>query len=60
MKNVPTYFLLHRVGMLGIPFYGDGISAAIIGFVVLIVLYFALNYGKTVDKKASSICNLYA
>ena len=39
------------VGMLGIPFYGDGISAAIIGFVVLIVLYFALNYGKTVDKK---------
>ena len=38
-------FLL-AVGMLGIPFYGYGWSAAVIGVVVLAVLYFCLNFKK--------------
>ena len=36
-------FLL-SVGMLGIPFYGFGISAAVIGIVILVALWFALNF----------------
>ena len=43
-------FLL-SVGMLGIPFYGYGWSAVAIGVVVLVALWFVLNYHKTVDKK---------
>ena len=35
---------LASVGMLGIPFYGYGWSAAIIGIVVLVLLWFVLNY----------------
>ena len=31
-------------GLLGVPFYGYGWSAAIIGVVVLVALWFALNY----------------
>ena len=40
---------LLSVGMLGIPFYGYGWSAFIIGVIVLAVLWFVLNYknGKT-------------
>ena len=40
------------VGMLGIPFYGYGWSAAIIGIVVLALLYFALSRRKVIEKKA--------
>ena len=43
-------FLL-SVGMLGIPFYGYGWSAVAIGVVVLVALWFVLNYHKTIDKK---------
>ena len=39
------------VGMLGIPFYGWGWSAAIIGAVVLVALWFLLGYKRTVEKK---------
>ena len=39
--------------MLGIPFYGYGWSAVVIG-VVLIALWFGLNYKHTVDKKRVS------
>ena len=38
-------FLL-AVGMLGIPFYGYGWSAAVIGIVVLAILYLCLNFKK--------------
>ncbi len=38
-------FLL-AVGMLGIPFYGYGWSAAVIGVVVLAILYLCLNFKK--------------
>ena len=38
-------FLL-AIGMLGIPFYGYGWSAAVIGIVVLAVLYLCLNFKK--------------
>ena len=38
-------FLL-AIGMLGIPFYGYGWSAAVIGIVVLAVLYFCLSFKK--------------
>ena len=39
------------VGMLGIPFYGWGWSAAIIGAVVLVALWFLLGYKRTIEKK---------
>ena len=43
---------LTAFGMLGIPFYGYGWSAALIGILVLTILYFVLNYKrKTTDKK---------
>ena len=34
------------VGMLGIPFYGHGISSVVIGVVAMVALYFVLNYAK--------------
>ena len=40
------------IAMLGIPFYGYGWSAVAIGVVVIAVLWFVLNYKKTVEKKA--------
>lgn len=39
------------VGMLGIPFYGYGWSAAVIGIVVLAILYFLLGRKRLVDKQ---------
>ena len=39
------------VAMLGIPFYGFGWSAVVIGVVILALIWFALNYKHTVDKK---------
>ena len=48
-KRQNIAFLL-AMAMLGIPFYGHGWSAAIIGIVVLAVLWFVLGYKK--DKKA--------
>ncbi len=38
-------------GMLGVPFYGYGWSAAIIGAIVLVILWFVLNYKKTIEGK---------
>ena len=40
------------IALLGIPFYGYGWSAVIIGVVVLALLWWVLNYKKTVEKKA--------
>ena len=40
------------VALLGIPFYGYGWSAVVIGVVVLAVLWWVLNYKKTIEKKA--------
>ncbi len=40
------------VGMLGIPFYGYGWSAGVIGIVVLALLYFVLSRRKVIEKKA--------
>lgn len=34
------------IGMLGIPFYGHGISSVVIGVVAMVALYFVLNYAK--------------
>lgn len=39
------------VGMLGIPFYGFGWSAVVIGIIVLVALWFVLGYRKRVEKK---------
>ncbi|MBR1504670.1 MAG: DUF2723 domain-containing protein [Prevotella sp.] len=47
-KRQNMAFLL-AVAMLGIPFYGHGWSAAIIGIVVLVILWFVLGYKKTVS-----------
>ena len=49
-KRQNIAFLL-SVGMLGIPFYGYGWSAVVIGVSVLAALWFALNYHKTIEKK---------
>ena len=39
------------IGMLGIPFYGWGWKAVIIGVVVLVALWFVLNYKKKIENK---------
>ncbi len=39
------------VGMLGIPFYGYGWSAAVIGIVILALIWVALNRKQKVEKK---------
>ena len=39
------------IGMLGIPFYGWGWQAIIIGVVVLVALWFVLNYKKKIENK---------
>ena len=44
--NVQNIAFLIAVGMLGIPFYGYGWSAFIIGIIVLAVLWFVLKYSK--------------
>ena len=45
-KRQNVAFLL-AIAMLGIPFYGHGWSAAIIGIIVLVILWFVLNYKQT-------------
>ena len=39
------------VGMLGIPFRGMGWGAALVGIVILVAIYFGLNYRKKADKQ---------
>ena len=39
------------VGMLGIPFRGTEWGAAIIGIIILVAIYFELNYRKKVEKE---------
>lgn len=39
------------VGMLGIPFRGMGWGAAIVGIIILVAIYFGLNYRKKTDKQ---------
>ena len=48
-KRQNLAFLL-GVGMLGIPFYGDGWTAVVIGVVVLAALWFVLNRKLKVEK----------
>ena len=50
LKRQNLAFVL-SVGMLGIPFYGFGWSAVVIGSVVLVALWFVLGYRKRVEKK---------
>lgn len=50
LKRQNLAFVL-SVGMLGIPFYGFGWSAVVIGVVVLVALWFVLGYRKRVEKK---------
>ena len=49
LKRQNLAFVL-AIGMLGIPFYGYGWSAVVIGVIVLAVLWFVLNYKKKEDK----------
>lgn len=49
-KRQNVAFLL-SVALLGIPFYGYGIQAAITGIVVLAILAFVLNYKRVVKSK---------
>ena len=39
------------VGMLGVPFRGTEWGAAIIGIIILVAIYFGLNYRKKVEKQ---------
>ncbi len=39
------------VGMLGIPFRGMGWGAAFVGIIILVAIYFGLNYRKKADKQ---------
>lgn len=50
LKRQNLAFVL-SVGMLGIPFYGFGWSAVVIGVVALVALWFVLGYRKRVEKK---------
>ena len=50
LKRQNLAFVL-SVGMLGIPFYGFGWAAVVIGVVVLVALWFVLGYRKRVEKK---------
>ena len=43
------------IAMLGIPFYGFGWKAVVTGVVVLIALWFVLNYKRTIDKQRVSL-----
>ena len=54
LKRQNLAFVL-SVGMLGIPFYGFGWSAVVIGIVVLVALWFVLGYRKRVER---SLCLL--
>ena len=51
-EKLQNISFLVAFGMLGIPFYGYGWSAAIIGFVVLVILWFVINYKKKIEGKA--------
>ena len=46
-----NFAFLLSVAMLGIPFYGHGWKAFITGVVVLVILWFALKYNYTVNKR---------
>ena len=50
VKRSNIAFLL-SIAMLGIPFYGDGWSAVLIGIIILAALYFIVNKKITVDGK---------
>ena len=49
-KRQNLLFVL-SVGMLGIPFRGMGWGAALVGIVILVAIYFGLNYRKKADKQ---------
>lgn len=53
-KRQNLAFLL-SVAMLGIPFYGYGWSAVVIGIVVLAVLWLGLNYKRKVGKTSENV-----
>ena len=50
IKRENVSFLI-AFGLIGIPFYGYGWSAVLIGIIVLGAVGFALNYKKTVNKR---------
>ena len=50
IKRENISFLL-AFAMLGVPFYGYGWSAVVIGVIVLAILWFVLNHKKIVEKK---------
>jgi uncharacterized protein (UPF0333 family) len=53
-KRENIAFLL-AVAMLGIPFYGYGWSAVVIGIIILAILWFILNYSRVVEKKRVAV-----
>ena len=50
-KKRENISFLIAFGLIGIPFYGYGWSAVIIGIIVLAIVGFLLNYKKTINKR---------
>ena len=50
-EKIQNISFLAAFAMLGIPFYGYGRGAALTGIVVLIALWFVMNYKRKVEKK---------
>ena len=50
-EKIQNISFLAAFAMLGIPFYGYGWGAALTGIVVLIALWFVMNYKRKVEKK---------
>ncbi len=50
-QKLQNLSFLIAFGMLGVPFYGYGWSAAFIGFSVLVMLWFVLNFKRKIEGK---------
>ena len=53
-EKLSNISFIAAVAMLGIPFYGYGWSSVFIGVVILTILWFVLNYKRTINKKRVS------
>ena len=53
-EKLSNISFIAAVAMLGIPFYGYGWTSVFIGVVILTILWFVLNYKRTINKKRVS------
>lgn len=50
-EKIQNISFIAAFGMLGVPFYGYGWGAALTGIVVLVILWFVMNYKRKIEKK---------